>query len=63
MLSLNSSYVQLGFAAGAAIGGIAVGGTSILENCWIGAAAVAIAVFVASVSFGLTHTFSKRALK
>jgi MFS transporter, DHA1 family, putative efflux transporter len=60
VLSLNSSFVQLGFAAGAAIGGIAVGGSSILAICWIGAAAVAIALFVASVSFGLTCTFSKR---
>jgi DHA1 family putative efflux transporter-like MFS transporter len=60
VLSLNSSFVQLGFAAGAAIGGIAVGGSSIMVICWIGAAAVAIALFIATVSFGLTRTFSKR---
>jgi MFS transporter, DHA1 family, putative efflux transporter len=60
VLSLNSSFVQIGFAVGAAIGGIAVG-SSILEICWIGAASVVIAVFVASISFGLTRTFSKRA--
>jgi MFS transporter, DHA1 family, putative efflux transporter len=57
MLSMNTSFVQLGFAAGAAIGGIAVGGSSILAICWVGAAAVAVAL----VSFGLTRTFSKRA--
>jgi MFS transporter, DHA1 family, putative efflux transporter len=61
MLSLNSSFVQLGFAAGAGIGGLAVDGSSILAICWIGAAAVAVAVFVASVSFGLACTLSKRA--
>jgi DHA1 family putative efflux transporter-like MFS transporter len=58
MLSMNTSFVQLGFAAGAAIGGIAVGGSSILAICWIGAAAVSVAF----VSFGLTRTFSKRAV-
>jgi DHA1 family putative efflux transporter-like MFS transporter len=61
LLSLNSTFVQLGFAAGAGIGGIAVGGSSILVICWIGAATVFVAVSVASVSFGLTRTFSKRA--
>jgi DHA1 family putative efflux transporter-like MFS transporter len=61
MLSLNSSFVQLGFAAGAGIGGIAVSGSSILAICWIGAAAVAVSLFVAVASFGLTHTFFKRA--
>jgi DHA1 family putative efflux transporter-like MFS transporter len=61
MLSLNSTFVQLGFAVGAGIGGVAAGGPSILSICWIGAAAVAAAVFVASVSFGITRTFPKRA--
>lgn len=59
MLSLNSTFVQLGFAVGAGIGGVAVGGSSILSICWIGAAAVATAVVVAFVSLGLTRTFSK----
>jgi DHA1 family putative efflux transporter-like MFS transporter len=59
MLSLNSSFVQLGFAAGAAIGGIALG-VSIVVICWIGAAAVAVAFLVAFVSFGVTRRFSKR---
>lgn len=61
MLSINSTFVQLGFAVGAGIGGVAVGGSSILSICWIGAVAVAAAVVVASVSFGLTRMFSKRA--
>jgi MFS transporter, DHA1 family, putative efflux transporter len=56
MLSLNNSFVQFGFAAGAAIGGLALGGPSILVICWAGAAALAVAV----VSFGFTRTFSKR---
>jgi DHA1 family putative efflux transporter-like MFS transporter len=60
VLSLNSSFVQLGFAIGAAIGGIAVR-SSMLAICWIGAASVAVAIFIASISFGLTRTFSKRA--
>jgi DHA1 family putative efflux transporter-like MFS transporter len=61
MLSINSTFVQLGFAVGAGIGGVTMGRSSILSICWIGAVAVAAAVVVASVSFGLTRTFSKRA--
>jgi DHA1 family putative efflux transporter-like MFS transporter len=56
ILSMNSTFVQLGFAVGAGIGGIAVGGSSILSVCWIGAAAVAVAVFVMLVSCKLTHS-------
>ncbi|WAH36378.1 MFS transporter [Alicyclobacillus dauci] len=58
VLSLNSSFVQLGFAAGAAIGGIAVGG-SVLAISWIGATSVAIAVCVAAISFGLARMMPK----
>lgn len=59
MLSLNSSFVQLGFAAGAGIGGIAVGGSSIGAITWIGAASVALATLIASVSFKRARLFSK----
>lgn len=52
MLSLNSSFVQLGFAVGAGIGGIAVGGSSIMIVSWLGSAAAAVALCVAVVSFG-----------
>jgi MFS transporter, DHA1 family, putative efflux transporter len=61
MLSLNSSFVQLGFAAGAGIGGIFVDGSPILGICWIGAFAVAVAFFINVASLGLTRTFSKSA--
>ncbi|MCY8252302.1 MFS transporter, partial [Bacillus inaquosorum] len=37
VLSLNSSFVQLGFAAGAGIGGIAMGNSSMLAISWGGA--------------------------
>jgi len=52
MLSLNSSFVQLGFAVGAGIGGIAVGGSSIMIVSCLGAAAIAIALCIAVASFG-----------
>jgi DHA1 family putative efflux transporter-like MFS transporter len=58
MLSLNSTFVQLGFAAGAGIGGIAVGGSSILAICWIGTAAVAVALLITVASFGFTRSLS-----
>ena len=55
MLSLNSSFVQLGFAVGAAIGGIAVGSSSIMIVSWIGATSVAFALCVAVLSFGFSR--------
>lgn len=58
MLGLNSSFVQLGFAAGAGIGGIAVGGSSIMAISWVGAASVAFAASVAVVSLGLARSVS-----
>ncbi|WP_028401169.1 MFS transporter [Ectobacillus panaciterrae] len=57
-LSLNSSFVQFGFAVGAGIGGIVVGGWSIMEITWISAASVAIAAVVAVFSFGLARSLS-----
>jgi DHA1 family putative efflux transporter-like MFS transporter len=56
MLSLNATFVQLGFAAGAGIGGIVVNGSSILAICWIGAVSVAVAIAVISISFRLTSS-------
>ncbi|WP_094605788.1 Purine efflux pump PbuE [Sporomusa silvacetica DSM 10669] len=56
MLSLNSSFVQLGFAAGAGIGGLAVGGSSVMIVSWIGAASVAVAACIAAFSFGLVRS-------
>jgi DHA1 family putative efflux transporter-like MFS transporter len=53
MLSLNSSFVQLGFAAGAGIGGVAMAGWPIMAISWIGAASVALAACIAAVFFAL----------
>jgi DHA1 family putative efflux transporter-like MFS transporter len=57
ILSLSNTFVQLGFAAGAAIGGIAVGGSAITATTWMGAASVAFAATVAAVSFGRVRSF------
>jgi len=51
ILSLNNSFAQLGIAAGAAIGGMVVGKSSILMNCWIAAAGLIIAI----IMFGFTR--------
>ncbi|AGK98345.1 arabinose efflux permease family protein [Clostridium pasteurianum BC1] len=59
MLSLNSSFVQLGFAAGAGIGGITVGALSIMAITWIAAASIAFATIVAAVSSGIASSFLK----
>jgi DHA1 family putative efflux transporter-like MFS transporter len=58
MLSLNSSFVQFGFAAGAGLGGIAVGGSSIMAITWIGAALAILAAFVSLLSFRLYRASS-----
>lgn len=51
MLSLNSTFVQLGFAAGAGIGGVIVNGSSITAIAWIGAVAVVLAAVAGIFSF------------
>lgn len=56
MLSLYGSFIQLGIAAAAGIGGIAVRSTSMLAVSWIGAASVTIAVCIAAVSFSLARS-------
>nr|WP_244885894.1 hypothetical protein [Heyndrickxia shackletonii] len=51
LLSLYGSFIQLAIAAAAGIGGIVTKSSSILTVSWIGAASVAIAIFIAMVSF------------
>ncbi|MDK2830456.1 MAG: transporter, family, putative efflux transporter [Methanolobus sp.] len=58
MLSLNNSILQFGFAAGAGIGGVAVGNLSMLSLSWTGAALVTIAVLIAAVPY-MNRSFSK----
>ncbi|WP_239711063.1 hypothetical protein [Paenibacillus sp. 19GGS1-52] len=57
VLSLNSSFVQLGFAAGAGIGGIAIGSFSILAIPWISTISVVIATVIAVFSLGRGFSF------
>ncbi|MED4208172.1 MFS transporter [Priestia megaterium] len=58
VLSLNSSFVQLGFAAGAGIGGIVAGRSSILEISWVGATSVVIALLIGVFSFKRSRELS-----
>ncbi|KRF51451.1 MFS transporter [Bacillus sp. Soil531] len=58
VLSLNSSFVQLGFAAGAGIGGIVTGRSSILEISWVGATSVVIALLIGLFSFRRSRELS-----
>lgn len=52
LLSLNSTFVQLGFAVGAVVGGIVVEGASIMAINWTGMVTVTIAACVGIFSFG-----------
>ncbi|UPO90146.1 MFS transporter [Niallia sp. Man26] len=55
MLSLNTSFIHIGMAVGAGIGGIIVGSVSMLANVWIGAVLIAIAALLSAISLGLTR--------
>jgi DHA1 family putative efflux transporter-like MFS transporter len=56
LLSLNSSFIQLAFAAGAAIGGVVIGGSSIFTLTWAGAVLAVISIFIALASFRLRRS-------
>ncbi|MFX3617324.1 MAG: MFS transporter [Sporolactobacillus sp.] len=58
MLSLNSSFTQFGFAAGAAVGGITMSSWSTMGITWVGAAAVALGAIIAAVAFDFSRTSS-----
>ncbi|GIO15182.1 putative MFS-type transporter YbcL [Cohnella xylanilytica] len=60
MLSLNTSAVQFGMAAGAGIGGVVAEGSSLSAIAWIGAAGVAVAAAAAAASFGGARIASRR---
>lgn len=53
MLSLYGSFIQLGIAVAAGMGGIAVRGTSVQAVSWVGAVSVTIAALIAALSFSL----------
>ncbi|WP_278245897.1 MFS transporter [Clostridium sp. DL-VIII] len=55
-LSLNSTFVQIGFSLGAVIGGIVVGGWSVMSITWISAIAAVIAIFAFSFARSLSST-------
>ena len=60
MLSLNTSVIQLGMAAGAGLGGVVVEQASLTSISWIGATGVILAAATATASFGVSHTRSRR---
>ena len=58
ILSLNNSFVQFGFAAGAGFGGVIMGSLSVAAITWFGAASVAFAAILAAVSYGRAYKVS-----
>ncbi|MDQ8737845.1 MFS transporter [Paenibacillus sp. LHD-38] len=60
MLSLNSSILQLGMAAGAGLGGVIVEQASLNSISWIGATGVILAAATAATFFGVSHIRSRR---
>ncbi|GAB1157249.1 MFS transporter [Paenibacillus illinoisensis] len=50
-LSVNTSFIQFGFALGSAVGGLVIRSTSVLYLNWLGFAAVGIAFILAIVLF------------
>lgn len=60
MLSLNSSILQFGMAAGAGIGGLVVAGASLSAVTWIGAVGVAAAAAGVAMGAALNRASSRR---
>jgi DHA1 family putative efflux transporter-like MFS transporter len=60
MLSLNSSVLQLGMAAGAGLGGVVVEQVSLTSISWIGATGVILAAATAATFFGISHSRTRR---
>lgn len=54
ILSLSSSFLQLGMASGAGIGGIATSQLEIQSIAWIGAAAILIGIIILKMSLKLS---------
>jgi DHA1 family putative efflux transporter-like MFS transporter len=50
-LSVNTSFIQFGFALGSGLGGLVISRTSVLYLNWLGFAAVCIALLLASLLF------------
>ncbi|WP_141505311.1 MFS transporter [Paenibacillus luteus] len=50
-LSLNTSFIQFGFALGSGLGGLVISHTSVLYLNWLGLAAVCIALLLATLLF------------
>lgn len=50
LIGLNTSFCQLGFAAGAALGGVAIGTLSIISISYVGA----VSVILAAICFGFS---------
>ncbi|MBY0205820.1 MULTISPECIES: MFS transporter [Paenibacillus] len=51
-LSLNTSFIQFGFALGSGLGGIVISRSSVLALNWAGFVAVGLAVLLAVLQFG-----------
>lgn len=50
-LSINTSFIQFGFAQGSALGGFVIGHTSVLNLNWVGFGTVSMALFLAILLF------------
>ncbi|NWL86517.1 MFS transporter [Paenibacillus sp. 79R4] len=59
ILSLNSSFVHIGVAAGAGMGGIVLDGPSVVAISWIGSIPAAIAIVISIISFKLNRSHEK----
>lgn len=55
-LSLNSTFVQIGFSLGAGIGGIVVGRWSVMAITWISATSAAVAILVFNFARSLSRS-------
>ncbi len=59
MLSVNTSVLQLAFAAGAGVGGYVVNNVSLSSVGWLGAILVGVAALLSAISLGVTANYAK----
>jgi len=61
-LSVNTSFIQFGFALGSGLGGLVISGTSVLNLSWVGAGTVVLALIMTLMLDAFERVSSSKAV-
>ena len=61
-LSVNTSFIQFGFALGSGVGGLVISGTSVMNLSWVSAVTVALAFLMTLILVSFERSSSSKAL-